>query len=72
MCIAAGIDGVSDMNEFKDISDISDWAASAMANTVHCGIFSGDDNGRLKPKHSITRAEAASVVKRFMDKYLTK
>lgn len=72
VCIAAGIDGVSDMNEFKDVSDISDWATTAMANTVYCGIFSGDDNGRLKPTHSITRAEAASVVKRFMDKYLTK
>lgn len=70
ICVAAGMDGTDDMKAFKDSADISDWALYAMANAVNCGIFSGDDKGMLKPADNITRAEAASVIKRFMAKYL--
>ncbi len=55
-------DGVAaDMTAFGDAADVSAWAVSSVGSLVSAGIVGGD-NGRLNPKHTITRAEFASLL----------
>ena len=47
--------------EFYDEKDISDWAKVYMNSLVNEGYFTGD-SGYLRPKDSITRAEAVTLL----------
>ncbi len=46
----------------SDSSDIPDWAKDYMATAIAEGIFSGYEDGTVKPKNNITRAEMVAVI----------
>ncbi|CAM3606708.1 cadherin-like beta sandwich domain-containing protein [Marinicrinis lubricantis] len=50
---------------FTDGKQVSGWAASVVASAVQSGLVSGS-NGQLRPMEVITRAEAASIVRRLL------
>ena len=55
-----------DISSFKDVKEISDWAKEAMVWAVSQGILKGTDKGLLKPAGTITRAECAAIIVRFV------
>ncbi len=63
--MTAGADALS--SSFDDSGDVSSWAREAVAECVGAGIISGR-NGSIVPGDNITRAEAASVVRRLLQK----
>ncbi len=56
-----------DISSFTDSSQISDWALEAMQWVYQEGIISGKANNTLDAKAKASRAEAAMVLKRFME-----
>lgn len=58
----------ADMSTFTDAGAVSGWAADAMAWAVENGIIKGKGNGVLDPKGKATRAEAASMLMRFLSR----
>lgn len=57
----ARIDGIA------DYGDISHWAREAMSWSVGAGLIFGDQNGRLLPRDTATRAQTAAVIARFIE-----
>jgi len=53
---------------FADAAGVSSWAKSGVAAGIQAGIVSGRDDGRIAPGDSITRAEAAVIVRRLLQK----
>ena len=47
---------------FSDSKDVADWAKSAMDYAYSKGFFTGDDQGKLNPKATLTRAQAAKIL----------
>lgn len=72
MCIAAGKAGLADISAFADVSSVGGWAMQDMQNVVAQKIMLGDDNNCLNPASTLTRAEAAAMIARFMGVYLAK
>lgn len=62
-----GIPLLSGTPEFSDASDIDNWAKDAVGSMQASNIISGI-NGKFEPKKSTTRAEAAVIFERFMDR----
>ena len=56
-----------DMSQFADVGEISDWAMTSVSWAVGSGLISGKGNGILDPKGSATRAEAASILQRYIE-----
>lgn len=56
----------SDISKFSDAGDVSEWASEAMKWAFGSGLVSGNDKGQLLPKHSITRAEVATIFERYL------
>lgn len=52
---------------FKDESSISAWAENSAAACINNGIISGSNNN-IEPNQNITRAEAAVVIERLLQK----
>jgi len=52
--------------EYKDKSDISSWALSAVENCYNSGIMAGDANGNFNPQKPITREEIAIIADRII------
>ncbi|WP_226002733.1 S-layer homology domain-containing protein [Paenibacillus sp. BJ-4] len=52
----------------SDTLTISAWAAPAVKTLSGLGIMKGDEKGRFAPTASATRAEAAAVLSRTLDK----
>ena len=60
----------TDFSKFKDASSVNDFAKEAMKWAVGNGIISGKDNGTvLDPQGNATRAECATIIMRFMEKF---
>jgi len=53
---------------FADAGDVSGWAAEGAAGAVAAGIVSGRSGDMLAPKAHITRAEAAVMIRRLLQK----
>ena len=53
---------------FADDNSISGWAKVDVANATKLGIIIGEPNNLFAPKANATRAEAATVVYRLLDK----
>ncbi|MDY3929726.1 MAG: S-layer homology domain-containing protein [Clostridia bacterium] len=53
--------------QYKDLQDISDWAAEFVRKAYNAKLMLGDDNNNFNPKSSATRAEAAAAVERFLN-----
>jgi methionine-rich copper-binding protein CopC len=53
--------------EFADADQISDYAQEALCWAVENGVLNGNDSGQLVPGGTATRAEAAQMLKNFME-----
>ncbi len=60
------VSATTSLTGFSDSDAISDWALDAMQWVVAEGIMSGSD-GALMPQDSLTRAQAASLIQKFVD-----
>lgn len=54
--------------KFNDENEPSDYAKSSIAACIKTGIMIGRNKNMITPKDSITRAEAASIVRRLLQK----
>lgn len=54
-------------SEFVDSEDI--YYKDAVASAAEMGIISGFEDGSFRPKDGLTRAQAASVIQRFTEKF---
>jgi FOG: Glucan-binding domain (YG repeat) len=50
---------------FTDSASISSYATGAVTSVQQAGIIVGKEDGRFDPKGNLTRAEAATIVRRF-------
>ncbi|MDO5785648.1 MAG: S-layer homology domain-containing protein [Eubacteriales bacterium] len=57
---------VTDLSKFTDANAISAYAQDAVQWAVSKGIISGNDLSQLNPKGYLTRAEAASIIVRYV------
>lgn len=53
------------LSKFKDVSDISDYAGSAISWAVGSGIINGITSVKLSPKGTATRAQSAVMLQKF-------
>ena len=57
---------VADLSAFKDVSDVADWASTAMAWCNEAGLINGTGNGdKLSPLMTATREQFAAIIHRF-------
>ena len=61
-------DPAEDLTEFGDNKAVSDWAKSDMEWAVSNGLISGEGNSTINPLGNTTRAAAASILYRFVEK----
>jgi len=59
---------VSELEAFKDFSEISPYAVESVAALVKAGIIKGDDNKLIAPLRNITRAETAVIIYKLFEK----
>lgn len=52
---------------YPDAASVSSWAADAMRWAVSRGIIEGGDGGMLSPASPITRAQAATILMRYVE-----
>ena len=68
---AVSSDQVSNIGQFLDVQP-TDWAYSALQSLVErYGCLAGSENGRLDGSRSITRYEAAALLKACLDRVTT-
>jgi hypothetical protein len=66
----AQLDIVNKKTSFTDQEKINSWSAEAVANMQQYGIIKGKTNGAFDPQGTATRAEAATVLKGYIDSLL--
>lgn len=54
---------------FKDSASVSKWAKDAVEWSIGTGLLSGKGDGILDPKGNATRAEIATILMRYVEKY---
>ena len=59
----------ADISAYTDASSVSSWATDAMRWAVSAGLINGRTATTLAPQGNATRAEVASILMRFMQKY---
>lgn len=59
---------VSKIKDFADSDSISDWAQTSIKQSVAHGFIEGTDNNMFRPKDKATRAQAATIIKRVLDR----
>ena len=57
----------ADLANFPDSGSVSTWAGDSVKWAVSFGLISGKDDGRLDPLGTATRAEVATVLRRFVE-----
>ncbi|MFD2331445.1 Ig-like domain-containing protein [Cohnella sp. GCM10020058] len=57
----------TEINAYKDRTKVSSWAKDAVVAAVKTGLIKGVTTTELKPKDNATRAQAAIIVKRFLE-----
>jgi hypothetical protein len=62
---SAGTGNISDLASYYDNASVSSYAKEAIAALIKAGIVTGNSDGQLHPKDSITRAEAAAIIYRI-------
>lgn len=55
------------LDNAPDGANVSPWALDAMKWATTAALMRGDTNGMLRPKYSATRAEIATIFKRFIE-----
>lgn len=61
-----GTASTSVLNRFPDGGSVASYARDAVSTLVQMGAVSGDGNGRLNPRSTITRAEVAVILHYIM------
>lgn len=56
-----------ELSGFSDIGDIAEYAREPFSRVVTLGFMVGDDEGRLLPRESMTRAQYAVLMKRLAE-----
>lgn len=60
----------SDFSRFAAALKVNTYAKEVMQWAVETGIITGKDNGtRLDPQGNVSRAECATIIMRFLQKY---
>jgi uncharacterized repeat protein (TIGR02543 family) len=59
----------SSLEGFTDNTKVSGWASEALQWMVGSGMMNGKGNNILDPKGTATRAEMASIMQKFAEKY---
>lgn len=54
--------------QFTDAQDISTYAQDAIAGMTRAGIINGYEDNTFRPKNTATRAEAAVIIDKFIEK----
>ena len=63
-------DAPEDISGYKDTGKVNVFAKEAMAWSVGNGIITGKDSGTvLDPQGNATRAECATIIMRFIEKF---
>ena len=57
------------LDKFKDADKITDYAKTAMQWAVGSGLVKGKSGNLLDPQGTVTRAEIAAMLHRFIEKY---
>ena len=60
--------GHGDLSQFGDAGAVSGWAQEGVSWAVGAGLISGKGDGVLDPQGGATRAEAAVILQRFLEK----
>lgn len=60
----------ADLSVYSDKDLIADYAADSVAAMVKAGLIQGNADGTLNPLGNATRAEAAVIMQRIMEKYM--
>lgn len=55
------------LNNAPDKNNVSSWAVPAMKWATSAALMRGDNNCALRPRYSATRAEIATIFKRFIE-----
>ncbi|MCL1848212.1 MAG: S-layer homology domain-containing protein [Clostridiales bacterium] len=63
------VSGRADLSAFGDASQVSEWAAEAVAWANGAGLVAGRTLTTLAPLGEATRAEAAAILERFIGAY---
>jgi len=71
MVNALGLDSIAPAppynTGFADDASIPEWAKDYVYMANEIGIISGDDEGNFNPNHYLTKAEAAAMIRNFID-----
>lgn len=54
------------LSQFSDGSDIASWAKNGIYELVRSGTVSGYNDGTIRPKNNITRAETAKIIQSYL------
>lgn len=65
--IRADLAAVNEESIFTDQGQISNWAAAAVKRMQQAGLVNGRPDGSFAPQGTTTRAEAATVIKGYID-----
>lgn len=60
--------GGTEKSDFTDTNDISVWALPGVKLAVSSGFIQGMEDGSFKPRETATRAQAATIIGRILDK----
>ena len=63
------VSAAADISGYADASGVSSWATDAMRWAVGASLINGRTATTLAPQGNATRAEVASILMRFMQKY---
>lgn len=55
---------------YNDIQDLAEYAFTAMQYACGEGLITGIGNGNLAPKGNATRAQVATILMRYCEKYM--
>lgn len=58
---------MSDLTAYTDISNISNWSQTAMKWANYKGLINGVSDNKLVPEGNATRAQVATILKRFVE-----
>lgn len=64
--IGLSVNGAADLTAYTDADSVSNFARTAMAWAVECGIITGMTETTLVPKGTATRGQIATIFARFM------
>lgn len=58
-----------EMREYRDADSIAEWARAAVNKCRDAGLMLGDENNNFNPQASLTRQEAAVILKRLLERW---